>query len=232
MNNMTKVGITHFNDFVSSRRHTSSVVVFVVTTLIVGCNASDSSPNGAMHDVIGNASASTKFTTPSEWPDHYALGQTASPELIMALDTDVDTTGAGLPDGRGTADEGAPIYRAKCAGCHGPKGEGIKPFPALIQPIAANDSFPWAKNGAAPKTIGNYWPFATTYFGYIRHAMPQSAPGSLAPDEVYQLVAYLLTENHLLPPGAIMNKQTLPQVKLPMRKRLILDTRRGGAEVR
>ncbi len=98
--------------------------------------------------------------------------------------------------------------------------------------MIASDSFPWATNAVAPKTVGNYWPFATTLYSYIRHSMPQTAPGSLQPNEVYQLVAYILAENGVLAHDATLNAQSLPLVKLPMRKRFTIDTRRGGAEVR
>lgn len=211
---------------------TRSVAAVAALVLVAGCDAANKSPNASISTVIGRANASTKISTPSEWPNHYDLGQPASAALIAALDTDVDTTGLGLPDGHGTPAEGELVYQAKCAACHGKKGEGIKPFPPLIQPIIANDSFPWAKNGGAPKTVGNYWPFTTTLFAYIRHTMPQTAPGSLAPDEVYQVVAYILSENGVLAHNATLNAQSLPLVKLPMRKRFTIDTRRGGAELR
>ncbi|MEP6781657.1 MAG: c-type cytochrome [Gemmatimonadaceae bacterium] len=198
----------------------------------IGCDAASKAPNADISTVIGTANPPTKVATPSDWPDHYGLGLPAPAATIAALDTDVDTTGAGLPPGQGTPAEGALVYKAKCAACHGQKGEGIKPFPPLIQRIAANDSFPWATNAGAPKTVGNYWPFATTLYGYIRHSMPQSMPGSLAPDEVYEVVAYILAENGVLARDATLNAQSLPLVKLPMRKRFIIDTRRGGAEVR
>ncbi len=170
--------------------------------------------------------------TPSTWPSTYALGLAASPDSVALLDTDVDTTGAGLPDGHGTATEGALVYAAKCAGCHGAKGQGIAPSPVLIQPLIVTDSFPWATKPGAPKTVGNYWPFATTLYGYIRHSMPATAPGSLSSAEVYQVVAYLLTENGVLAHDAVLDAKSLPAVKLPMRGRLVIDTRRGGAEVR
>ena len=199
---------------------------------LIGCDVANKSPNATSNSVIGSASPATEIATPSAWPDHYGLGVLASAATIAALDTDVDTTGAGLPPGQGTPAQGAIVYQAKCAACHGQKGEGVKPFPPLIQPMAVNDSFPWAKNAGAPKTVGNYWPFATTLYGYIRHSMPQTMPGSLTPDEVYQVVAYILAENGVLARDATLNAQSLALVKLPMRNRFIIDTRRGGAEVR
>ena len=194
--------------------------------LAVACSGSNGSATS------GSGSRVERPTTPSSWPVSYALGHAPSPDSIALLDTDVDTTGAGLPDGHGTASEGAVVYAAKCASCHGPKGEGIPPSPVLILPMIAADSFPWATKPGIPKTVGNYWPFATTLYGYIRHSMPSTAPGSLSSTEVYQVVAHLLAENGVLAHDAVLDAHTLPAVKLPMRGRLVLDTRRGGAEVR
>ena len=143
---------------------------------LAACNSSGSA--------AGGGAKVEKPATPAAWPQTYALGHAASADSIALLDTDVDTTGAGLPDGHGTAAEGATVYAAKCAGCHGAKGEGIPPSPVLIQPLVATDSFPWAKKAGAPKTVGNYWPFATTLYGYIRHSMPSTSPGSLSSTEV------------------------------------------------
>jgi cytochrome c len=203
--------------------------------MIVAFSAACSSPDGAPQRVapgLNANSAADRPATPSEWPAEYALGQPARADWIAYLDTDVDTTGAGLPGGHGTAAEGAGVFMAKCASCHGARGEGIANAPVLIQPLIPTDSFPWAGNPGAPKTVGNYWPFATTLYGYVRHSMPQTAPGSLTPNEVYEVVAYLLAENGVLARETVLDAQSLPKVKLPMRSRLVLDTRKGGAEVR
>ncbi|MEO7998354.1 MAG: cytochrome c [Gemmatimonadaceae bacterium] len=188
--------------------------------------------NSAGESKFGEGAPSERPVTPAAWPKSYDLGQPASPAAVALLDTDVDTTGAGLPEGHGTAAEGAVVYASKCAGCHGARGEGIAPSPILIQPLIVGDTFPWAKKPGAPKTVGNYWPFATTLFGYVRHSMPSSSPGSLSSTEVYQVVAYILAENGVLARDAVLDAHSLPAVKLPMRGRLVIDTRRGGAEVR
>jgi cytochrome c len=80
-----------------------------------------------------------------------------------------------------------------------------------------------------PRTIGNYWPYATTVFDYIRRAMPPNAPGSLTDDEVYALVAHLLAWNGLVPADAVIDAQSLPKVQMPARDRFVPDTRGGGA---
>jgi cytochrome c len=131
--------------------------------------------------------------------------------------------GAGLPPGRGTAAGGAPLYSARCAGCHGKTGtEGPNDVLVGRQP---GDAFPFAKDPGAPKTIGSYWPYATTAFDYIRRAMPPDAPGSLSDDDVYNLVAFLLVQNQLIPADAVVDATSLPKVKMPAHDRFVADTR-------
>src|SRR3954470_21084490 len=159
----------------------------------------------------------------SKEPATFGIGRPATQAEIAALDIDVGADGVGLPPGKGTAGEGATIYAARCAGCHGKTGkEG--PNDALVARIP-NDEFPFARDPRAPKTIGSYWPYATTVFDYVRRAMPPDAPGSLKDDEVYGLVAYLLTLNELIPADAVIDAASLPKVKMPARDRFVPDTR-------
>ena len=119
-------------------------------------------------------------------PASFGIGRPATPAEIAALDIDVGPDGAGLPPGRGTSADGAPIYAARCAACHGKTGkEGPNDVLVGRQP---GDAFTFARDPRAPKTIGSYWPYATTVFDYIRRAMPPDAPGSLGDNEVYGLV--------------------------------------------
>ena len=140
--------------------------------------------------------------------------------------------GTGLPPGRGTFAAGAALYAEQCAVCHGPEGEGGE-FEALVG-REPRQGFPFGKEAKLPerRTIGNYWPYATTLYDYINRSMPQAIPGSLTPDEVYSLVAYLLALNEIIPKDAVMDAQTLPKVVMPARDRFVIDNRRGGAEVR
>ena len=159
----------------------------------------------------------------SKEPATLGIGRPATPAEIAALDIDVGPDGAGLPPGRGTSAEGAPIYAARCAGCHGKTGkEG--PNDVLVGRLPG-DAFPFARDPRAPKTIGSYWPYATTVFDYIRRAMPPDAPRSLSDDEVYGLVAYLLSLNELIPADAVIDQSSLPKVKMPARDRFVPDTR-------
>lgn len=143
---------------------------------------------------------------------------------MAAWDIDVKPDGEGLPAGRGSVAEGEVVYRTYCVTCHGPTGvEG--PNDRLV------GTSPWIE-WPEGRAVGNYWPYATTLFDYIRRAMPQSAPGSLSTDETYAVIAYLLHRNDLLPPEAVMDAEALPAVEMPARDRFVTDDRRGGPEVR
>jgi S-disulfanyl-L-cysteine oxidoreductase SoxD len=156
-------------------------------------------------------------------PASFGFGRAATPAEIAALDIDVRPDGTGLPPGRGSPAEGAPIYAARCASCHGKTGkEG--PNDRLVG-RAPGDVFPSGSDASATRTIGNYWPYATTIFDYTRRAMPVDAPGSLKDNEVYSLVAYLLFLNELIPADAVMDATSLPKVSMPARDRFVPDPR-------
>lgn len=144
---------------------------------------------------------------PSHGPN---LGRTASTEEIAAWDISIPPSGAGLPAGSGSVKQGAAVYVAKCQACHGDKGTG-KPADALVGGIGTLAS------GNPVRTVGSYWPYATTLFDYVRRAMPTTAPMSLTNDEVYAVSAYILNLNGIIAADAVMNAQTLPQVTMPNR---------------
>jgi mono/diheme cytochrome c family protein len=161
----------------------------------------------------------------------FGLGRAASAAEIAALDIDVNPAGFGLPPGRGTSATGEATYALKCTACHGPAGEGIAPNPRLIgnDPAAG---FAFAGDAKAPKTIGNYWPYATTLYDYLRRAMPLTAPGSLTPDETYGLVAFLLNRNGIVPATMVIDAKSLPGVVMPARRYFVRDNRTGGRTFR
>ena len=160
----------------------------------------------------------------------FGLGRPATNGEIAAWDIDVRPDGTGLPDGRGTVADGAQIYSARCAACHGRTGvEG--PNDRLVGRIEG-DAFPFGNDPSEVETIGNYWPYATTIFDYVRRSMPYEAPGSLTADEVYSLCAYLLFLNEIVAEDAVMDAQSLPMVEMPARNRFVPDDRRGGPELR
>jgi cytochrome c len=139
------------------------------------------------------------------------LGKAASPEEIASWDVSIGPDGAGLPPGSGTPQQGEQIYVAKCLACHGEKGAG-KPNDQLVGGQGSLEP------GHTPaKTIGSFWPYATTVFDYVRRAMPLNAPKSLSDDEVYAVVAYILQLNGVIGENDKMNAQTLPAVRMPNR---------------
>jgi mono/diheme cytochrome c family protein len=154
------------------------------------------------------------------------IGRPAQPAEIRAWDIDANPSGAGLPAGRGNYARGAQVYAQQCASCHGAKGEGVAPNPKLVGREPRDFSF--ANDPKLGKTIGNYWPYATTVYDYINRAMPFATPGSLSPSDVYSVVAYLLAENGIIEKTAVMDARTLPRVRMPARDRFVPDDRQGG----
>ena len=158
------------------------------------------------------------------------IGRAATADEIKAIDIDVMPDGRGLPPGSGTVAEGAKIYAAKCASCHGKSGEG-KPFDRLVA-TDAGKNFDFAMNRELTRAVGNYWPYATTLYDYTYRAMPFLQPGTLTPDETYSLVAYILHLNEIVPDGAVMDAKTLPAIRMPARNRFVIDNRTGGKVVK
>jgi cytochrome c len=185
------------------------IVLLAAAAAAAGCGSSDASQGGTQ---------AKRYRT---------IGRDASHAEIRAWDIDANPAGAGLPTGRGTYAKGVDVYARQCAACHGAKGEGLAPYPRLIG--AEPKNFPFGDDAMAPaKTIGNYWPYATTLFDYVNRAMPFAASSTLTPDEVYSVVAFLLAENGIISKDAVMNARTLPAVKMPARDRFVLDDRKGG----
>ena len=139
-----------------------------------------------------------------------AFGAPVSAEEIARYDISIPPSGEGLPAGSGSVRQGEAVYTAKCLACHGAKGAG-KPADPLV---GGNGTL---ATKAPVRTVGSYWPYATTLFDYVRRAMPITAPLSLTNDEVYAVSAYVLNLNGIVSADAVMNAQTLPQVKMPNR---------------
>ena len=147
------------------------------------------------------------------------LGKPISPEDLASWDISIGPDGAGLPPGSGTVKQGEAVFVAKCQACHGEKGAGT-PNDRLV---GGQGSLPGDKPPV--KTVGSYWPYATTLFDYIRRAMPFNESKSLTNDEVYGVVAYLLNLNGVIPEGDTMNAQSLPKVVMPNRDGFVAFTR-------
>ena len=139
------------------------------------------------------------------------FGQPISPADIAPWDISIGPDGVGLPAGSGTPAQGATVFAAKCQACHGEKGAG-----------GPNDRLVGGKGslaaGQAPvKTVGSYWPYATTLFDYIRRAMPFVDSKSLTSDEIYAVSAYILNLNGIIGESDAMDAQSLPKVQMPNR---------------
>jgi cytochrome c len=143
------------------------------------------------------------------------LGRLATPTEVAGWDISIPPDGTGLPPGSGTPAQGAIVYTKHCQSCHGEKGAG-KPNDQLV----GGQSTLTSKKPV--RTIGSYWPYATTVFDYIRRAMPYTQPQSLTNEEVYAVTAYLLHLNGIIEAQDVMSAQTLPQVKMPNRDNFIV----------
>ena len=139
------------------------------------------------------------------------FGHPIAPADIAPWDISIGPDGAGLPPGRGTATEGEAVYAANCQICHGEKGVG-GPNDALVGGIGS-----LAPGKAPVKTVGSYWPYATTLFDYIRRAMPFPESKSLTSDEVYAVSAYILSLNGIVGTNDVLDAQSLPNVRMPNR---------------
>jgi S-disulfanyl-L-cysteine oxidoreductase SoxD len=138
------------------------------------------------------------------------FGQSIAPTDIAPWDISIGPDGAGLPRGSGTPAQGAIVYEQQCQMCHGEKGAG-KPNDQLVggRGTLASDQ--------PVKTVGSYWPYATTLFDYVRRAMPWPTPKSLTDDQVYAVTAYILRLNDVIGENDVINAATLPKVVMPNR---------------
>jgi mono/diheme cytochrome c family protein len=152
---------------------------------------------------------------PAAAQDGPGLGAPIAAEEYAAWDISIQPDGEGLPPGSGTAAVGAQVYAAKCVACHGEEGAN-GPNDRLVGGHGTLTSLQQVR------TIGSFWPYATTVFDYIRRAMPFQAPQSLTDDEVYALTAYLLFKNGIIEENAVMDARTLPQVEMPNRDGFLL----------
>ena len=156
--------------------------------------------------------------------EFFNFGRTATIEEIKEWDLDVSPDGNGLPEGTGTVEEGEILYTSKCLFCHGVNGEG-----GINERLVsrAGEEFPDedVACGFECRTIGNYWPYATTLYDYILRSMPMNAPGSLTNDEVYSISAYLLYLNRIISEDTQLNAENLKNIVMPARDKFINDDR-------
>lgn len=159
----------------------------------------------------------------------YGVGRKPTPEEIRTWDITISPDGENLPSGSGTAREGAPLFAQKCAMCHGATGSG-GPAPMLIKPeTPVKSSMPCLTPCIGPGSVmALHSPYATTIWDYINRAMPYRQEGSLKPDEVYAITAFILYKNGVLQEGDVLNQITLPQVKMPNRDGYAIPDWRPG----
>jgi len=162
--------------------------------------------------ILATASAAFAAESPN-------LGRVATPEEIAPWDISIGADGVGLPPGSGTPKQGETVYAAKCVACHGEKGAG-KPNDQLV---GGQGTLPGDK--APVKTVGSFWPYATTVFDYVRRAMPYNESKSLTDDEIYAVVAYILNLNGIIADNDTMDAQTLRKVKMPNRDGFVTFSR-------
>ena len=204
------------------------VVATAATLLVAGCRKERAIPVDSTARVPSSIPLPADVRATPAFPARFTgIGRAATPAEVAAWNIDVNPAGAGLPPGRGTYAAGAAIFAQKCASCHGAHGAGVGPVPRLIG-RDPRTGFPFALDLKYVKTVGNYWPYATTLYDYIHRAMPFNAPGSLRPNEIYSVADYILAENEIIGRDAVMDAQSLPRVRMPARDRFVPDNRKGG----
>ena len=156
------------------------------------------------------ASALSILIAPATADDGPGLGEPVDAETLAAFDFTILPNGDGLPPGSGSVADGRAIYAGQCIACHGADGKG-----------SLNDALVGGQGTLATaepqKTIGSYWPYATTVFDYVRRAMPLQSPGVLSDDDVYAVTAYLLYLNGIVGGDTSLDAKSLPMVKMPNR---------------
>jgi S-disulfanyl-L-cysteine oxidoreductase SoxD len=155
----------------------------------------------------------------AEEAGHFGYGQTATAEQIAGWDIDIRPDGMGLPPGGATPEDGEMLYEDKCASCHGSFGEGVGRYPSLS---GGEGTLTEAR---PEKTVGSFWPYASTLWDYIHRAMPFTAPESLTDEEVYATTAYVLYLNDLIEYDFELTRENLADVEMPNKDGFFFDDR-------
>ncbi|HYF55368.1 MAG TPA: cytochrome c [Salinarimonas sp.] len=184
-------------------------VVAALATAGVGLAQSGAQPRG--HGVAAGGGAE---------PRRLGIGREATAEEIAGWAISIRPDGQGLPPGRGTVKQGEELYLAQCASCHGEFGESAGRWPILsggAGTLATHDPI---------RSVGSYWPYASTVFDYIRRAMPYGNAQSLSADETYALTAYVLFLNDIVTDDTFeLNRENFASIKLPNQPNFVDDDR-------
>lgn len=196
--------------FMRNIRRRSPYPLLACNSVCLSGQAVNRSMPRRFHPAISLILSAFLLTMAHASPEGPKLGKPLTADEIAGLDIHVFPDGAGLPPGRGTAREGKVIYNAQCASCHGVRGTG-----GNAGELAGGSAL---KGPHPDQTIGNYWPYATTIFDFVRRSMPLNAPRSLANDQVYAVTAYLLEINGLLDEETVLDAKSLPAIHMPNRE--------------
>jgi cytochrome c len=193
----------------------ASVTLIPLVILLAACG-----PGGDGEPAVAGEISVTEFNAPSARSSgHFGYGKTATAEEIAGWDIDIRPDGLGLPPGAGTPEDGEMMYEDKCALCHGSFGEGVGRYPVL----AGGEGT--LSEPRPEKTVGSFWPYASTLWDYIHRAMPFAEPESLSDDDVYAITAYVLYLNDLLEYDFELNQGNLASIEMPNRDGFFIDDR-------
>jgi len=165
------------------------------------------------------ASASLALALTADAQEKFNFGKTATADEIAGWDIDIRPDGKGLPVGQGSVEEGEVLYEQLCASCHGLFGEGEGRWPVLA---GGQDTL---SEERPTKTVGSYWPYASTLYDYIRRAMPFTAPRSLSDEQVYHITAYVLYLNELVEDDFVLTHENLATIEMPNKDGFFVDPR-------
>lgn len=207
-------------------RSASSLAALLSLLLAAGCAPQSSDQQAGSLAVEEAGLPSGPIEPDPERVGHYGYGSEATPEEIAGWDIDVRPDGKGLPAGSGSVEDGEMLYEGKCASCHGSFGEGVGRYPVLA------GGFDTLTEDRPEKTVGSYWPYASTLWDYIHRAMPFQAPQSLSDDEVYAIAAYVLYLNDLVDDDFVLDRDSLASIQMPNAGNFYRDDRPDVQAVR
>lgn len=192
--------------------------------LVPGAQAQDSTPTATETAAMAAPTAAPSVDSAFEVASlirkgGYGIGRTALPEEVAAWNVDVAPDGTGLPDGSGSVEDGEMLFSEHCAVCHGEFAEGVDNWPKLAggdDTLADEDPV---------KTVGSYWPYASTVWDYVHRSMPYGNAQSLSDDDTYAIVAYILYSNFIVDDDFVLTKDNFTEITMPNADGFFVDDR-------